>query len=629
MVNFNYPAKYGIKFQDFGSWVDISHEEFLEDMGEQPEVFHISSYMPFMGMLKPTLTDTGRVSKNESSWIPIKDCVVITEPNNDNVLLLVPNLNEKVIPRATYWTPGKESAYVNTAWGGQWSGWSKRFTNAFVETGKMNWDRPLAERRRFKQKLKKLLMNLNHSWANPHPLNYRYANDPTEHWKLQTEIEDEAREKFLSVAFQNAKVMNDNYEKAKPTGPPYYLQVVVNKNTFLSNLQAVKNQYDWAMTGELDIKVLTEVRGLSPQGENIKLLNWTTSKQLLDYLDISPNPLRPFLWGLELIKNKNGKLVPYGWRESQQPVCLLLPLNKWRSVSPAKEWMKYSLGIESQWDISEAETFEAGSRYPPRYLDLSETGVCFVVTPHFQEQWNNLKRYGPSENKTLPELVGDWKDGLSWFWEELATPPMNEKYYYTKVKKGRNVVAYIYYVKRFNRTRNRPEVELMTVTPPSHPTGFGGVTSFGIPHADTTEHRGRMPFNAESFNWEAHDFTSAPRKGLCPICEGPIPDAEHRGLYPGAMSRFDNETEICSLCGSAEAIGPMMDEDAKITMMVGAEVKDWNMWRQGVNIGRGAVKEMMEASARATKIFKEGKVQIGDVTVEFEDITDEYMERNK
>ena len=40
-----------------------------------------------------------------------------------------------------------------------------------------------------------------------------------------------------------------------------------------------------------------------------------------------------------------------------------------------------------------------------------------------------------------------------------------------------------------------------------------------------------------------------------------------------------------------------------------------------------AVKEMMEASARAAKIFKEGKVQIGDIAVAVEDITDEYIER--
>jgi hypothetical protein len=41
----------------------------------------------------------------------------------------------------------------------------------------------------------------------------------------------------------------------------------------------------------------------------------------------------------------------------------------------------------------------------------------------------------------------------------------------------------------------------------------------------------------------------------CPICAGPIPDAEHEGQYPGAVSRKDNKTEICSQCGLAEAVG--------------------------------------------------------------------------
>jgi len=73
----------------------------------------------------------------------------------------------------------------------------------------------------------------------------------------------------------------------------------------------------------------------------------------------------------------------------------------------------------------------------------------------------------------------------------------------------------------------------------------------------------------------------------------------------------------------------MMDEDAKITMQVGYQNRDWDIWRQGVNLGRGAVKDMMDASQRAAKIFKEGKFKVGDVTVEIEDITDEYMERNE
>jgi RNA polymerase subunit RPABC4/transcription elongation factor Spt4 len=40
----------------------------------------------------------------------------------------------------------------------------------------------------------------------------------------------------------------------------------------------------------------------------------------------------------------------------------------------------------------------------------------------------------------------------------------------------------------------------------------------------------------------------------CPRCLGGIPNDEQRGQYIGAMSRTDNKTEICSPCGTGEAI---------------------------------------------------------------------------
>lgn len=40
----------------------------------------------------------------------------------------------------------------------------------------------------------------------------------------------------------------------------------------------------------------------------------------------------------------------------------------------------------------------------------------------------------------------------------------------------------------------------------------------------------------------------------CPRCGGPIPNATHPGAYPGALSRTDNLTEICSKCGVLEAV---------------------------------------------------------------------------
>jgi len=41
----------------------------------------------------------------------------------------------------------------------------------------------------------------------------------------------------------------------------------------------------------------------------------------------------------------------------------------------------------------------------------------------------------------------------------------------------------------------------------------------------------------------------------CPICDGWIPNNDTPGKYPGALSRKDNKTEICSECGVMEAMG--------------------------------------------------------------------------
>lgn len=41
---------------------------------------------------------------------------------------------------------------------------------------------------------------------------------------------------------------------------------------------------------------------------------------------------------------------------------------------------------------------------------------------------------------------------------------------------------------------------------------------------------------------------------ICPRCQGFIPNNEWPGAYPGALSRLDNKTEICSACGTDEAM---------------------------------------------------------------------------
>ena len=49
----------------------------------------------------------------------------------------------------------------------------------------------------------------------------------------------------------------------------------------------------------------------------------------------------------------------------------------------------------------------------------------------------------------------------------------------------------------------------------------------------------------------------AERTFQCPRCLGPIPNAEHRGEYSGALSRVA-DVEVCSDCGTHEAMQPLM-----------------------------------------------------------------------
>lgn len=41
---------------------------------------------------------------------------------------------------------------------------------------------------------------------------------------------------------------------------------------------------------------------------------------------------------------------------------------------------------------------------------------------------------------------------------------------------------------------------------------------------------------------------------VCPRCTGLIPNGQTPGAYSGALSRKDNDTEVCSRCGTEEAL---------------------------------------------------------------------------
>ena len=259
---------------------------------------------------------------------------------------------------------------------------------------------------------------------------------------------------------------------------PYYLQKVMFETDFLNQLLSEVN------IGNPTFSVLTETRNFGIE-QNIKLLNWMDARSLLEYTDISENPLRPFLWYLELnaLRGIEG-----------------LPENRYTSLS-LPYFAPY--GITNQFQSNSAKAWE-------------------------------VKGY----RKTMQQWVGD------------------------------------------------------------EPAVFEAQTSY----------------SSESYKlMMAHTHP----KGLCPICNGPIPNQEHKGKYPGALSRFDNDTEVCSICGSAEAMGPMMSEDAREFMQFAINNDDWDAWVTGVRLGREQVEEMMEQAKRASEIMK---------SKGWEDITEEYME---
>lgn len=47
---------------------------------------------------------------------------------------------------------------------------------------------------------------------------------------------------------------------------------------------------------------------------------------------------------------------------------------------------------------------------------------------------------------------------------------------------------------------------------------------------------------------------------ICPVCSGYIPNNKTPGAYMGAISRRDNKTEICSPCGTMEALADFYSE---------------------------------------------------------------------
>jgi len=60
-----------------------------------------------------------------------------------------------------------------------------------------------------------------------------------------------------------------------------------------------------------------------------------------------------------------------------------------------------------------------------------------------------------------------------------------------------------------------------------------------------------------------YDYDADITDGDCPICLNWIPSNSKRGENMGATSRFDGETEVCSMCGQTEGLihGKLVEQD--------------------------------------------------------------------
>jgi len=290
---------------------------------------------------------------------------------------------------------------------------------------------------------------------------------------------------YWDAHFHESKTVS---EKAKP---PFYLQIIVDEMVLESFLDI----------RSCEISVLTEIRDFDYRLPDIKLLNWMESSPLLDFVDVAPNPLRPFLWYLELQPFKS-------------------PDN--RTFNGSESFGGFKRVIHRPYGFYNPYLDNRNYGLLPTTVETLDTGYIASKVP--SKSWDLI-----GHRKTIKQWVGD-----------------DPKYQ----------------AETFN-TKNPYDIMM------------------------------------------AHDYTTLPKRGLCPICDGAIPNNETPGAYPGALSRFDNETEVCSACGSAEALTPMFSEEGKDLMVAGIQNDEWDWWKAGVLMGREPVDEMMEASKKATEIMKE------------------------
>lgn len=128
--------------------------------------------------------------------------------------------------------------------------------------------------------------------------------------------------------------------------------------------------------------------------------------------------------------------------------------------------------------------------------------------------------------------------------------------------------AHTYLLQRIQKAaHNHPETKGVTY-------GDDGAVSIAL-----TNSNDQMALDIEAFDYDLTD-------GDCPICMNWIPSNDKRGEHSGALSRFDNDTEICSACGTAESMLDLQLGDFKDAELSDGIYGDWAFWKTGVLLQR-------------------------------------------
>ena len=113
---------------------------------------------------------------------------------------------------------------------------------------------------------------------------------------------------------------------------------------------------------------------------------------------------------------------------------------------------------------------------------------------------------------------------------------------------------------------------------------------------------------------------------VCPICYNYIPNNQNPGAYPGALARYDNQTEICSDCGTTEALVGMM-APAEVLSTWEQSDRSFKDYQQLIMNTKRQIPEIM--FGRGPEIEKLRKIQQEMDEKNSEILTEEMFERRR